>query len=82
MGRASAGPRDVTRCAYCHAGEGDLLARCAACGTLVHADCRAAHGACPTLGCAAVARPGPHLDRPLSPLGRGLLRAARWLFGP
>jgi hypothetical protein len=41
------------RCAYCHDAFGlDARIRCPRCSTLLHADCWADLGRCPTLGCA------------------------------
>jgi hypothetical protein len=39
------------RCAYCHAEAGLAPVECQWCGTLLHSDCAAALGTCPTLGC-------------------------------
>lgn len=67
------------RCAYCHSADHPAaLARCGGCGTRVHLECRATHGACPTFGCRGAAC--EQADRPLGPLARGLLRVGRWLL--
>lgn len=43
--------RSEVRCAYCHGSADPMVEACSACGTLLHADCRAQAGSCPTLGC-------------------------------
>ncbi len=54
------------RCAICHGALGRRPSECSACGVGTHADCVAAHGRCPTLGCAGTA----------SAAGAPLVRAA------
>jgi hypothetical protein len=50
-------PESALRCALCHADLGEAAAaRCAGCGTLLHAECRDGLAGCPTLGCVASAR--------------------------
>lgn len=58
--RAERAARRAPRCAYCHDALDEARARaCSGCATLVHGECLAAAGGCPTLGCAqAPARGG------------------------
>lgn len=74
-------PGAVSRCAYCHGDAAGDVARCVRCGTLLHPECLAALRGCPTLGCVARVRECGHVDRPLGPVARALLRAGRWLLG-
>ncbi len=66
-------PRAELRCAYCH-GAADAVEPCASCGTLLHTDCRAQAGRCPTLGCA---RPAVELHGPTRSAGELRLEIAR-----
>jgi len=66
------------RCAWCHDALGAAGLRCPGCHTALHPECAAEAGRCPTLGCAPP-HPCPHVDRPLRPAARALLRAAAWL---
>lgn len=43
-------PNPDLRCGYCHGAAVDVVP-CAACGALLHPDCRAQAGGCSTLGC-------------------------------
>ncbi|MBX3465365.1 MAG: hypothetical protein KF878_00520 [Planctomycetes bacterium] len=77
-------PTSQVRCAYCHAPAGADARTCAGCRTVVHAECLATHGGCPTLACRkapvrVVVRargPSPPVGRPALPLARPLGTAA------
>ncbi len=45
------------RCAYCHDAAVGASETCAGCGTILHRECMALAGVCPTLGCGTVVRP-------------------------
>ncbi|MBX3471123.1 MAG: hypothetical protein KF878_30010 [Planctomycetes bacterium] len=45
------------RCAYCHDAAVGGSETCAGCGTILHRECMALAGVCPTLGCGTVVRP-------------------------
>ncbi len=70
------------RCALCHVLLGATRHRCPGCATLLHVDCLAAAGACPTLGCPTLPHPaGPRdlaPDLADAPSPWDAPRAARW----
>ena len=68
------------RCAYCHEAVGAApVLRCTGCRTVLHPECLAEAGRCPTLGCGHRGACG-QTDRPLTPLGKHLFGALQWLI--
>lgn len=69
------------RCPICH--DEDMsdkpIIRCGACQTVVHAECRSAHGSCPTMGCRSSVQAKPSVEKtgPES----GVVRL-KWTEGP
>lgn len=45
------------RCAYCHDAAVGATETCAGCRTILHRECMALAGVCPTLGCGTIVRP-------------------------
>lgn len=56
-----------TRCALCRGDFEEDPHRCPGCATLTHADCLAAAGACPTIGCTERGESRPASSRPPAP---------------